>query len=96
MDKKIDAQVLVRLQWAYLEELAAEGYETLRARNGEDSYTRVCDEQGNECLVRVMIINDLEQPNSVWVHSEARTDQESMPWHSGFTMLESGDIAESH
>ena len=94
--KKEQQYVLAKMQWFYVDELIALGYEALRARAGKDEKMQVRGPDGTPFSIRIVIQNDLEEVNTVDVSIEADNwlsdaAQTPSPLKAGFTMLESGE-----
>ncbi len=88
--------VMAKLQWFYVDELIALGYEALRARSGKDTVIELAGPDGRPYLMYILILNDHNASDSVWVHVKMRVAQDdlshSVPLISGFTMFPSGKI----
>ena len=88
--------IMAKLQWLYVDELIALGYEALRERSGKDTEIALTGPDGRPYLMYILILNDHNASDSVWVHVKMRVAQDdtsnSAPLISGFTMFPSGKI----
>ena len=88
--------IMAKMQWLYIDELVALGYEALRTRSGKDTEIGLTGPDGNPYSMYIMILNDHNVRHSVWVHAEICAVQDdtnkSAPLISGFTMFSSGKI----
>ena len=88
--------IMAKMQWLYIDELVALGYEALRARSGKDADIELTGPDGKPYSMYISILNDHNVRNSVSVHAEICVVQDdsnkSTPLISGFTMFSSGKI----
>jgi len=88
--------VMAKMQWLYIDELVALGYEALRERSGKDTVIELAGPDGKPYSMYILILNDHNASDSVWVHVKMSVVQDdtskSAPLISGFTMFPSGKI----
>ena len=88
--------VMAKMQWLYIDELVALGYEALRERSGKDAEITLTGPDGSFYSMYILILNDHNVSDSVWVHVKMSVLQDEMnksvPLISGFTMFPSGKI----
>jgi len=88
--------MMAKMQWLYIDELVALGYEALRERNGKDTVIELAGPDGTPYLMYILILSDHNAHDSVWVHVKMSVVQDdtnnSATLISGFTMFPSGKI----
>ncbi len=93
---KNNKYIMAKMQWLYIDELVALGYEALRTRSGKATDIALTGPDGKPYSMYISIRNDHNAVNSVWVHAEICVVQDDMnkstPLISGFTMFSSGKI----
>jgi len=96
MGKQQNNYIMAKLQWFYVDELIALGYDALRERSGKDTEIEIAGPDGSPYMMYISILNDHNASGSVWVHVKMCATQDrasySTPLISGFTMFPSGKI----